>query len=238
MKKKLMVLTASFAICTTGKAQSDDPYTMSVYLSDGSVEVFSVSEVDSVVYSENVGNSSVTTYINGYAAVDLGLSVKWATCNIGADPPEDYGNYYAWGETETKDSYTSSSSVTYGVEMDDIAGDAGYDAATANWGGSWRMPTWDEMDELVDSCTWEWTTQNEVNGYLITGSSGNSIFLPAAGYRYGAALFDAGSLGYFWSSTPLSTHTSLAYNLYFYSSYHFRRSDYRLYGRTVRPVSE
>ena len=200
MKKKLMVLIASFAICMMGKAQSDDSYTMSVYLSDGSVEVFSVSEVDSVVYSESVGNSSVTTYINGYAAVDLGLSVKWATCNIGAESPEDYGNYYAWGGT--KDSYLSSNSVTYGVEMDDISGNAEYDTATANWGSSWRMPTYDEMEELVDSCTWEWTTQNDVNGYLVTGSTGNSIFLPAAGYCFGSSLIYAGSNGFYWTSSP------------------------------------
>ena len=196
------------------------------------MEVFPVSEVDSVVYSD-VLSSSDTTYVNGYAAVDLGLSVKWATCNVGADSPEDYGNYYAWGETETKDSYTSSSSVTYGVEMDDIAGDAEYDAATANWGGSWRMPTRDEMKELVDSCTWERTTQDEVNGYLVTGSTGNSIFLPPAGYRSGTSHYHA-SPGYYWGSTPDSISIYTAYSMCHNGTY----SNYRYEGLTVRPVSE
>ena len=183
--------------------------------------------------------SSDITYVNGYAAVDLGLSVKWATCNIGADSPEGYGNYYAWGETETKEEYKSSNSVTHGVDMDDISGDAEYDAATANWGGSWRMPTHDEIEELVDSCTWEWTTENEVNGYLVTGSIGNSIFLPAAGYRNGTSLDYAGYIGYYWSSTPNSSTTYLACGLNFSSSFH-GVDDYgfRSYGLTVRPVSE
>ena len=179
------------------------------------------------------------TYVNGYAAVDLGLSVKWATCNVGADSPEDYGNYYAWGETETKDSYTLSNSATCGVEMDDISGDAEYDAATANWGGSWRMPTYDEMSELVDNCTWTWTTENDVNGYLVTGSNGNSIFLPAAGHRYRMSLYDAGSYGEYWSSTPNSSNADYAYGLYFYSGYRgVDDYDDRNIGLTVRPVSE
>ena len=175
-----------------------------------------------------------------YEAVDLGLSVKWATCNIGAESPEDYGNYYAWGETETKDDYSSSTSVTYGVDMDDIAGDAEYDAATANWGSSWRMPTYDEMKELRDSCTWTWTTENEVNGYLVTGSNGNSIFLPAAGYRGGTSLLSVGSRGGHWSSTPSSSDTHYAYSLGFNSSGRnvLYNGYYRYHGLSVRPVSD
>ena len=187
--------------------------------------------------------SSGTTYVNGYAAVDLGLSVKWATVNIGAESPEDYGNYYAWGETEAKDSYTSSNSVTYGVDMDDIAGDAEYDAATANWGSSWRMPTYDEMEELVDNCTWTWTTENGVNGYLVTGPNTNSIFLPAAGNRNGTSLYNAGSDGVYWSSTPIGSDD--AFNLgYVVNGHSISISgpgvgySFRYLGRTVRPVSE
>lgn len=182
--------------------------------------------------------SSNTTYTKDYTAVDLGLSVNWATCNVGAESPEDYGGYFAWGETETKDDYTSSTSTTYGVDMDDISGDAEYDAATANWGGSWRMPTYDEICELVDICTWEWTTLNDVNGYLVTGLTGNSIFLPAAGYRDGTSLYSAGSIGYYWSSTPRTMLTYNAYGVYFYSSYYDVSSIYRNFGRSVRPVTE
>lgn len=175
---------------------------------------------------------------NGYEAVDLGLSVKWATMNVGAESPEDYGNYYAWGEIETKSTYTSSNSVTYGVDMDDISGNAEYDAATANWGGSWRIPTSDELNELVDECTWEWTTLNDINGYLVTGENDNSIFLPAAGCRYGSSLNHVGSDGYYLSSTPFGSTTYYAYDLYFCSSY---QSVYyylsRYHGRSVRPVT-
>ena len=240
--KRLIILAAAFAVCVLSKAQSDS-YSMYVHLSDGDVESFSVSEVDSVVFVEtdvdsDDTTSSDTTYINGYAAVDLGLSVRWATCNIGAESPEDYGNYYAWGETETKEEYTESNCVTSGVEMDDISGNTEYDVATANWGSSWRMPTKDECNELLSNCTWTWTTENDVNGYLVTGSNGNSIFLPAAGWRYGTSLISAGPLGHSWSSTPYESNTWNAYDLYFSSSSLNTNWFSRNNGHTVRPVSE
>ena len=191
--------------------------------------------------SDDTDDSSSAT---AGTAVDLGLSVKWATVNIGATLPADYGNYYAWGETETKDEYTSDNSVTHGdSSIDDFAGDATYDAATANWGSSWRMPTIAECQELVDDCTWTWTTQENsdgenVNGYLVEGTNGNSIFLPAAGGRYGSSLDSAGADGGFWSSTPYGSSGYYAYYLYFYSSSRSVGYDYRSRGRSVRPVSE
>ena len=150
---------------------------------DGSGDEDDTEDEDSGDSSDDSGDDSydVSGTLNGYEYVDLGLSVMWATCNIGADSPEDYGNYYAWGETETKDTYTSSNSVTYGVSMSDFSGSAYSDAATANWGSTWRMPTSSEIDELISDCTWTWTTLNDVNGYEVTGTNGNSIFLPAAG---------------------------------------------------------
>lgn len=95
------------------------------------------------------------SYINGHEYVDLGLpsGLKWATCNVGANKPEDYGNYYAWGETGTKSSYGASNSKTYGKQMNDIKGNSQYDAARSNWGGSWRLPTEKELEELVNKCT-------------------------------------------------------------------------------------
>ena len=184
--------------------------------------------------------SSDITYVNGYAAVDLGLSVKWATCNIGADSPEDYGNYYAWGETETKGSYTTSNSVTHGAEMSNISGKTKYDAATANWGDSWRMPTYDEIEELINSCTWRLRYENGVKGYLVTGSNGNSIFLPATGYRDGTSRYEAGSTGNYWSSTPVTSddRNRTAWYLFFSSSGLTGSGFYRYLGHTVRPVSE
>ena len=138
---------------------------------------------------------------NGHEYVDLGLSVKWATCNVGATSPEDFGHYFAWGETSPKDEYTEDNCSTCGKQMSDIAGNAQYDAATANWGGDWRMPTKAEQEELLNNCTWTWTTQNGVNGYNVKGPNGNSIFLPAAGSRK-SSLYGAGSGGGYWGSTP------------------------------------
>ena len=172
--------------------------------------------------------------VHGY--VDLGLSVKWATCNVGATSPEDFGHYFAWGETSPKDEYTEDNCSTYGKQMSDIAGDAQYDAATANWGGDWRMPTYSEQEELLNNCTWTWTTQNGVNGYNVEGPNGNSIFLPAAGYRYGSSLDYAGSAGSYWSSTPYDYY---AYSLDFNSGGQgMYDGDSRLIGRSLRPVVE
>ena len=195
---------------------------------------------DSPIVSDSIENEY-------HEAVDLGLSVKWATCNVGASSPEEYGDYFAWGETKPKSSYYSDNSTTYGLSTSELQSrgiigsdgnlTAAYDAATANWGGSWRMPTLDEMKELLNNCTWTWTTQNGVKGYKVTGPNGNSIFLPAAGYRDGTDLYDAGSYGYFWSATPLSNSYG-AYGLYFGSDFYYWYSYGRLDGRALRPVSD
>ena len=178
--------------------------------------------------------------INGHDYVDLGLSVKWATCNVGASQPHGYGNYYAWGETSTKSEYTSDNSRTYGKNMSDISGNATYDVARSNWGGSWRMPTEDEMEELEDKCTWTWTSQSGVNGYKVTGPNGNRIFLPAAGDCLGLSRHNVGKLGSYWSSTPYYSEPdwNWAYRLDFTSRYHRVRSFECAFGRSVRPVSE
>ena len=180
--------------------------------------------------------------IAGHYYVDLGLpsGVKWATCNVGASSPEDYGDYFAWGETSPKAEYTWENSVTFGEQMSDISGNAQHDAATANWGGSWRMPTNDEMQELVDHCEWEWTEVNGVNGSRVIGPNGSCIFLPAAGARGGSSLYDDGDHGYYWSSTPDDGgDDNSAFYLGFDNGYglvfwYGNRYD----GMTVRPISE
>ena len=166
--------------------------------------------------------------------VDLGLSVKWATCNVGASKPEEYGDYFAWGETQPKSTYNWSTykycngsyntltkynnSSSYGTVDNKTQLELSDDAARANWGGSWRMPTRAEQGELRENCTWTWTTQNGVNGYKVTSKkNGNSIFLPAAGYRDVSSLSNAGSLGNYWSSSLFSGSPSRAYDLDFYS---------------------
>ena len=190
---------------------------------------------------------------NGHAYVDLGLSVKWATCNVGADSPEDYGDYFAWGETKPKSTYNWSTykwcqgdhdNMTkyckysaYGTVDNKTQLDLSDDAAHVNWGGSWRMPTRDEFTELREKCSWTWTAQNGVKGYKVTSKkNGNSIFLPAAGYRGISSLSGAGSGGYFWSRSLDTCSPGGAWYVYF----SFRRVDWydnnRCYGQSVRPV--
>ena len=138
--------------------------------------------------------------------VDLGLSVKWATFNVGASRPEDYGDYFAWGETEPKEEYTwetykwgtSGKLTKYNTTDGKTVLDLDDDAAYVNWGDKWRMPTDAERDELVENCTWTWTTQNSVNGYKVTGPNGNSIFLPAGGYKGSGPDYPVGEDGLYW----------------------------------------
>lgn len=169
--------------------------------------------------------------------VDLGLSVKWATCNVGANSPEDYGNYYAWGETTTKSSYTEDNSKTYDKSLVEIGGNILYDVATVNLGTGWRLPTQEEFNELIDNCKWRWATRNGVKGYEVKSKkNGNSIFLPVAGYCTGDTPSNQGSSGCYWSSTPYGIDGAYRLNLSFYG----RRTDwiYRDIGHSVRPVAE
>ena len=191
---------------------------------------------------------------NGHEYVDLGLpsGKKWATCNVGASSPEGYGNYYAWGETSPKAEYTLEN-YQHWVDADgdgdwdygestinsDISGSAQYDAATANWGGGWRMPTIDEMWELENNCEWEWTQINGVNGARVVGPNGHCIFLPSAGYRNWSSLSNEGNFGYYWSSTPDGYYDGDAYGLGFYDGSEFVGwGNGRYYGLTVRPITE
>ncbi len=172
--------------------------------------------------------------------VDLGLSVCWADWNVGASSPEGYGNYYAWGETTTKSDYSESSYQYHnGSEFVNIGSNicgTQYDVARAQWGGSWRLPTKAEFKELIDRCTWTWTSYKGIAGYKVTGPNGNSIFLPAAGRRLGSELYYRGSSGYYWSGSLRESSQSYAYGLYFNSGDRSVGSYYREGGCTVRPV--
>ena len=178
-------------------------------------------------------------FINGHEWVDLGLSVKWATCNVGASSPSDYGDYYAWGEISTKSKYKETNSSAYRVSMGDISGDSRYDTSRANRGGTWRLPTKAEIQELIDNCTWQWTTQDGHKGCKVTGPNGSSIFLPAAGLRGGSSLCYVGDYGDYWSSTPNMGDARNACHLSFNNrSFHDWYWDSRYYGRSIRPVSD
>ena len=191
-------------------------------------------------YGEELTFTTLSSGINGHEFVDLGLpsGLKWATCNVGATTPEGYGNGYAWGEITTKTSYYQSNCTTCGQQISDISGNPTYDAARANWGSTWRMPTKAEMHELYNNCTWTWTTQSGVKGYKVTGPNGNSIFLPAAGRYYWSSHEDAGEYGYYWSSTPYESSTYYAYYLRLSIGNHNVNSSNRSYGYRVRPVSD
>ena len=221
-----------------------------IYCSDGNVI-----KVDSISI---MAPDEPSDPYNGHEYVDLGLSVKWATCNVGATKPEEYGDYFAWGETQPKDYYdwstykwcngsydTQTKYCTdsyYGTVDNKTVLDLSDDAARANWGGSWRMPTDAELTELREQCTWTWTTQNGVYGYKVTskksGYTNKSIFLPAAGCRYDSSLDYAGSYGYYWSGSLITDTPSDAWLVSFYSDGVYRSSGNRYYGFSVRPVCQ
>lgn len=208
----------------------------------------------------NDGNDFATIHdANGYEYVDLGLSVVWATCNVGAANPEDCGEYYAWGETVTKSSYDWSTyeycSGSYNTLTkyccDSSYGYNGFtdtktildpedDVAHVKWGGDWRLPTQEEFIELTSCCTCIWTTINGVKGYKLTskmtGYTDCSIFLPAAGYRGNNSLYSVGSYGYYWSGSFSPDSPFRSCLLYFYTDDYFTYSGSRYSGRSVRPV--
>ena len=141
--------------------------------------------------------------------VDLGLpsGTLWATCNIGADAPEEYGDYFAWGETEPKEVYSgdnykwSSDYSKYNDTDNKTELELEDDVAYNNLGALWRIPSDEQFNELVDYCTWRWTQKNSVNGYLVTGPNRKTIFLPAAGVYFDGLLYSSGSHGYYWTRT-------------------------------------
>ena len=200
-------------------------------------------------------NDQTTGTTQGHAYVDLGLSVKWATCNVGASKPEDYGDYYAWGETTTKSDYswktykwckgTGDTMTKYCANSNDGTVDnrktltSSDDVATVKWGSKWRMPTKEEMKELDEDCTWTWTTQNGVNGMKVTGPNGNSIFLPAAGRRSDTDFLVRGSDGRYWSASLFGSFSNFAFCLDFsVDNGHSYDYWFRYNGFTVRPVTE
>lgn len=205
-----------------------------------------------------VDNGKASGKEKGHAYVNLGLpsGTMWATCNVGASSPEDYGDYLAWGETTTKYGYnwetyrwcnrTSglftkyNNSSTFGSVDYKIVLDSEDDAAHVSWGGKWRMPTNDEFQELLDCCTWTWTTQGGHNGYMVTSkSNGNSIFLPAAGNRVDTDFSNAdktGANGSYWSSSLCTSDSFCARCLRFSSWGRSTRDNTRIHGHSVRPV--
>ncbi len=186
---------------------------------------------------------------NNYEYVDLGLpsGVKWASYNVGATKPEEYGDYFAWGEITTKEDYQSSNCATYKKELGDISGNPEYDAAAAQWGGNWRMPKLEDMYELVTQCDWIWDVVNGVGGFnVVSKENGNHIFLPASGFRVGIEeVKDKDVFGYYWTSTPYSEEIEGGTNSNTKACYvDFSKNGYmtdwslRRNGFTIRPVMD
>ena len=184
---------------------------------------------------ENSAEAEEVGMVQGYCYVDLGLSVNWATCNVGANAPEEYGNKYGWGETKAKESdfnfdnkykvdeewtkYNYTDSLTT-LDKDD-------DVATSNWGTEWRMPTKDEMQELVDKCTW---TIKDNKGFEVKGPNGKTIFLPI-----NDDLSTSHCKGNYWTSSCYE-NCFAAYELVFHTKFTGLNSDSRGHGKLVRPV--
>ena len=184
-----------------------------------------------VVGKEHAHSSDNT--LNGYEWVDLGLSVMWATYNVGAMTYLNTGDYFAWGETSTKATFTQDNSSTFGIN--DISANAVYDVATAKWGNGWRMPTGADFEDLFSQCKWVWTNQDGHNGYMITGPNGNSIFLPASGAMNGTSNDNVGEEGFYWSSI---SNEQMSHALTFDSDYKYVLPYISDYGFSVRPVCD
>lgn len=199
--------------------------TVNVHFKNGQVINYNADNVDFVDFSAKAPDPTLTAG----EVVDLGLSVYWASCNLGASKPEEYGDYYAWGETSTNGGdypYFNSSTYEYIDIGSEISGTE-YDAAHVNLGGDWRMPTIEEMQELINKCTWEWTQIEGINGYKVTGPNGQSIFLPASLYNCDL---------YYWTGTKYSTGKAIIlYGL----SYNKEIAAWNMKNRTsIRPVTK
>lgn len=254
---------------TIAAGTSDDRYVTLIPTEETNVS-FSGSATGSMTFGHGIQANNLYGMASGievtltaaHEYVDLGLpsELLWATCNVGADSPEDYGDYFAWGETETKSTYNWSTykwcngsyntltkyntKSNYGTVDNKTTLEFSDDAARANWGGSWRMPTEAEFQELINNTNKTWTTVDGVGGWKCANKSDASdyIFLPAAGYRKETSLDSAGSIGDYWSSSLCTLSTSSTDNpsygrrLYFNSNVFSMYDSNRYDGYTVRPV--
>lgn len=245
MKQKYITAIIMLCMAFTATAQR----MIKLEKTDNTVVEYPLSEIRRVFFETAAPDpSGLCPNANHPHMIDLGLpsGTKWACCNVGAARPEEAGNHFAWGETQLKSEYNWST-YQYGYYNNDgnyshlvnigsdIAG-TGFDAATANWGVPWRMPSLTQIQEMLDNTSSVWTTINGIKGRKFTAPNGGSIFLPCAGYRWDGAFYHMDS-GYFWSSSLYESEPYFAYCLdvgsdgtgWYYSSY-------RSLGRSVRPV--
>lgn len=229
--KKTIISFVAFVLVATIHAQ-----TVNVHFNNGQTVQFPSDQVDYVDFSEKEPEPTLTMG----DAVDLGLSVYWASCNLGASSPEEAGNAYAWGETWTKEKFTqedyqyyNSNTQSY-IDLGSEISGTGFDAARVNLGGEWRMPTYEEIKELYDNCTWKWEQINGVNGYKVTGKNGNSIFLPDCDYN----ILKTGINGKYLTGSLSEYDISSAHALSMSSTYIYEYdTSNRYFGNLIRPVS-
>lgn len=229
--KKLFTSTLVLALTLVAQAQ-----TMNVHFKNGTKVEFNSVNVDYVDFTEKPSDPTLTP--GDY--VDLGLSVKWASCNLGASTPAGKGGYYAWGETSTKTKYTKENYAYYkeGSDYTDIGKEISgtqYDAATVNLGKDWRMPTKDEVHELCEKCTFTYGVVDGVKGYYATGKNGNSIFLPCYGYKLNSWGYEKDQ-GYFWIGIGTEVNSS-GYHLWLdEGKAYWDRLSLKYKGLQIRPV--
>lgn len=230
--KKIYLSIAIAAFAASMSAQ-----TVNVHFKNGQTIVFPSGNVEYVDFSEKAPDPT----ISAGAVVDLGLSVYWCSCNVGAEAPDEYGGYFAWGETKDKTSFRQDNYAFYDsnraqyIDIGNNIGGTEYDAATVNLGSDWRMPTTEEVKELIDNCTWEKAQINNKNGYKITGSNGNSIFLPGSGfYNIGVLIYQNDGFGY-WTSDSFNDRNADAFVKGTAEPYF--PSLEKWYGCVIRPVT-
>jgi len=231
MKNKLLVLASAICLPIVAEDVTFETNNMYVKQKNGNILVLNVEDIEEVYFGK--GDTGVCCQKpiglikEGHECVDLGLTSGnlWATCNVGANSPSEWGEYYAWGDTATKAEYSSVNCVTMGktIELLSLQGyikngnlNSGYDVVQHNWGGHWEMPAREDFLELINECTWTWTQKGNVKGYEIKSKqagNSNSIFLPASGSKDMSDIRNQGSTAWYWTSTPYSGNDYLSWCL-------------------------
>ena len=243
MKSYLLLLAISFSMVASAKKQ------VCLYTNEGKEICYEAEKIDSIYFFEDTPN---LLNLHEYVDLDLPSGTKWATTNIGAKTPEEFGDFFFWGGTKGQKVFSKSTTLTYNLELEEMI-EKGYcdkdgiltkeyDAANCNWGDGWRMPTIEECEELIQNTTRKQTEINGIVGIMYTSkNNGNSIFFPSAGYYITDILAQDGIIGEYWSSSYAKTSVENTFYEYkgklLYSSNGFVSNDYRNIGLPIRPVT-
>ena len=243
-------------VCTLTGLEPETKYYVRAYALRGLEYYYGDEKTFTTEINDGGGNGGGGN-VNGHSYIDLGLpsGTMWATCNIGSDTPEEYGDYYSWGEITKKDlfnwgsyiycngnnnqlnKYCNDSRFGYDGFTDTLSVlQDGDDVAKVVWGNGWRIPSQQEWYELIGYCSHNWTNQNGVNGIVFTSPNGGSLFFPAAGYYFENELINAEAIGYYWSNSINPSAPIYSKGMSFSSNDYAVGSMWRCYGIPVRPV--